>query len=193
MYAVCLNFKHIYLYSAPAFGLFYVRQLVIKPGLSKGLVNLASLAAITLLIFALSFGPVLLSGSMSDGVGIAESAQAQMKQILSRLFPFKRGIVHSFMAGNFWCLYVASLKVLRALGLKSDSKIHQYLPFVDENKIDESSGEDNGLKEASLGLTVLFLIVSRANIAFSQCCIATRNCNDKESECTKLLQASRID
>ena len=29
-YAVLLNFKHIYLYSAPAFGIFYVRQLILN-------------------------------------------------------------------------------------------------------------------------------------------------------------------
>ena len=66
MYAVCLNFKHIYLYSAPAFGLFYVRQMVIKPGISKGLINFATLATTTILIFAISFGPILISGSL-DG------------------------------------------------------------------------------------------------------------------------------
>ena len=29
MYAVVLNFKHIYLYSAPAFGILYIRQLIL--------------------------------------------------------------------------------------------------------------------------------------------------------------------
>ena len=30
VYAALLNFKHIYLYSAPAFGIFYVRQLILN-------------------------------------------------------------------------------------------------------------------------------------------------------------------
>lgn len=29
VYAVLLNFKHIYLYSAPAFGIFYIRSLIL--------------------------------------------------------------------------------------------------------------------------------------------------------------------
>ena len=32
LYAILINFKHIYLYCAPCFGIFYLRELVFKPG-----------------------------------------------------------------------------------------------------------------------------------------------------------------
>jgi hypothetical protein len=35
MYAVVLNFKHIYLYSAPAFGILYIRKLILAPSLTN--------------------------------------------------------------------------------------------------------------------------------------------------------------
>lgn len=35
IYAVLLNFKHIYLYSAPAFGIFYIRSLILDERFDK--------------------------------------------------------------------------------------------------------------------------------------------------------------
>jgi alpha-1,3-glucosyltransferase len=35
VYAVLLNFKHIYLYSAPAFGIFYIRSLILDERFKK--------------------------------------------------------------------------------------------------------------------------------------------------------------
>ena len=64
MYAICLNFKHIYLYCAPAFGFFYVRKMLIKAKGSQRIVNFLMLASVTIFIFALSFGPILVSESM---------------------------------------------------------------------------------------------------------------------------------
>jgi alpha-1,3-glucosyltransferase len=68
MYAVVLNFKHIYLYSAPAFGILYVRQLILLDTVpwQQKIRNFVQLAVQTVVICLLSFGPFLLQ---ADPVG----------------------------------------------------------------------------------------------------------------------------
>ncbi len=73
MFAILINFKHIFLYSAPAFGLIYIRQCVI-PG---GFANLLVLSLQTVAVTALSFIPII----ATDPIPI-------LTQIGSRLFPF---------------------------------------------------------------------------------------------------------
>jgi alpha-1,3-glucosyltransferase len=63
------------------------------------------LGAVTVIPFLLSFGPFIIVGGME-----------QINQMLTRLVPFSRGLVHEYWAPNFWALYYFFDKVLALLG-----------------------------------------------------------------------------
>ena len=108
-FAVLLNFKHIFLYIAPAFGIFFVRLYCIKPFTnlfnmirSLKFSKLLVFAIIVLTVLLLSFGPFF----------------TNLDQVFKRLFPFKRGLTHAYWAPNFWALYNVLDRVLAMVGKK---------------------------------------------------------------------------
>ncbi|KAM3934774.1 dolichyl pyrophosphate Glc1Man9GlcNAc2 alpha-1,3-glucosyltransferase isoform 2-T3 [Leptodactylus fuscus] len=111
-FAVLLNFKHIYLYVAPAYGIYLLRSYCFTANNPDGSVRWRSfsflrflaLAIIVVFVFAVSFGPYIYLD--------------QIPQVLSRLFPFKRGLCHAYWAPNFWALYNAADKALSVIGVK---------------------------------------------------------------------------
>ncbi|XP_033833852.1 probable dolichyl pyrophosphate Glc1Man9GlcNAc2 alpha-1,3-glucosyltransferase [Periophthalmus magnuspinnatus] len=112
LFSILLNLKHIYLYVAPAYGVFLLRSYCFTKDHSDGRLNwrsfsllrFSALGLIVLLVTAVSFGPFI--------------AMGQMPQVLSRLFPFKRGLCHAYWAPNAWALYNAADKALTVLGLR---------------------------------------------------------------------------
>uniref|UniRef100_A0A480XYY3 Alpha-1,3-glucosyltransferase n=1 Tax=Sus scrofa TaxID=9823 RepID=A0A480XYY3_PIG len=125
LFAVLLHFKHIYLYVAPAYGIYLLRSYCFTANKPDGsirwnsfsFVRLISLGLIVFLVSALSLGPFL--------------ALNQLPQVFSRLFPFKRGLCHAYWAPNFWALYNALDKVLSVIGLA--------LKLLDPSKIPKAS------------------------------------------------------
>ncbi|XP_073964519.1 ALG6/ALG8 family glucosyltransferase xit [Choristoneura fumiferana] len=105
-FTVLLNLKHIYLYVAPAYFVHLLRAYcftistndgVHTPWYSFSFINLFKVAIAVITIFVLSFGPFI----------------DHIPQIISRLFPFKRGLCHAYWAPNFWALYNFADKVLQ--------------------------------------------------------------------------------
>jgi alpha-1,3-glucosyltransferase len=96
VFAVLLCMKHIYLYLAPAYFVFLLRTYCLSPRsiFDIQFLNCAKLGLGILAIFATAFGPFALKGQIP-----------QIPQILSRLFPFSRGLCHAYWAPNVWALY----------------------------------------------------------------------------------------
>lgn len=116
-YAIALCFKHIFLYLAPCYFVFLLRAYVLNVKnfqfkSYKDLIfiiqwtNLMKLASIVLGIFVICFGPFVYD----------------MSQVLTRLFPFSRGLTHAYWAPNFWAIYSFIDKILTFVMLK--------LPYV---------------------------------------------------------------
>ncbi|PNY23054.1 Dolichyl pyrophosphate Glc1Man9GlcNAc2 alpha-1,3-glucosyltransferase [Tolypocladium capitatum] len=93
VFAALLCFKHIHLYLAPAYFVFLLREycLSARSILRIKFFNCVKLGAGVVAIFAAAFGPFAMMG--------------QISQLLSRLFPFSRGLCHAYWAPNVWALY----------------------------------------------------------------------------------------
>ncbi|KAF8639779.1 hypothetical protein AX17_001039 [Amanita inopinata Kibby_2008] len=98
LFAVLLNFKHIYMYLAPAYFIYLLRSYCLTPSGQVQVKNFLSLANSVIAIFVVSLGPFILMG--------------QLPQLFSRLFPFTRGLNHAYWAPNTWALVTAIDRIL---------------------------------------------------------------------------------
>jgi alpha-1,3-glucosyltransferase len=95
LFSIVLNFKHIYLYQAPAYFVFLLSGYCFT-GQRFSFMRLLLLGLSVITVFFISFGPFL----------------TQIPQVLTRLFPFKRGLCHAYWAPNFWALYSVTDRIL---------------------------------------------------------------------------------
>jgi len=93
VFAALLCMKHIYAYLAPAYIVFLLRAYCLSPKsvFRIQLLNCVKLASGIAAILGVAFGPFAI--------------RQQIPQILSRLFPFSRGLCHAYWAPNVWALY----------------------------------------------------------------------------------------
>ncbi|KAG9036515.1 glycosyl transferase, partial [Tulasnella sp. UAMH 9824] len=98
LFAVLLNFKHIYMYLAPAYFIYLLRSYCMTPQGTPLPKQFLALANAVILVFAVSLGPFTIMG--------------QLPQLLSRLFPFTRGLNHAYWAPNAWALVTMLDRVL---------------------------------------------------------------------------------
>ena len=91
LFVILLNFKHIYIYVAPAYFVYILRNYCLTIDYRIQFANCVKLGSVILSIFSVSLGPFILNG--------------QSRQLISRLFPVKRGLTHSYWAPNFWAIY----------------------------------------------------------------------------------------
>ncbi|KZV69873.1 glycosyltransferase family 57 protein [Peniophora sp. CONT] len=98
LFAVLLNFKHIYMYLAPAYFVYLLRSYCMSPSGSLLPKNLMLLGNAVIAVFGISLLPFLVMG--------------QIPQLLSRLFPFTRGLNHAYWAPNAWALVTLADRAL---------------------------------------------------------------------------------
>jgi len=99
VFAILLCFKHIYLYIAPAYFIYLLRAYCLGYSLLDiKFANCIKLGVSIVGIFAIAFGPFVFLG--------------QIPQLLSRLFPFSRGLCHAYWAPNVWAMYSFADRVL---------------------------------------------------------------------------------
>lgn len=108
LFSIMVHFKHVFAYAAPGFAAHLLAHHV-PGGWSNGWFNdsrrlvkivkrCSSYIGVALFVSILSLGPFVYSG--------------QLDAVLSRLFPFGRGLTHAYWAANFWALYSISDKIL---------------------------------------------------------------------------------
>lgn len=93
VFAALLCMKHIYAYLAPAYIVFLLRTYCLSPRsvFRVQWLNCIKLGSGIAAIVGVAFGPFALGN--------------QLPQILSRLFPFARGLCHAYWAPNVWAIY----------------------------------------------------------------------------------------
>ncbi|KRX87454.1 putative dolichyl pyrophosphate Glc1Man9GlcNAc2 alpha-1,3-glucosyltransferase [Trichinella pseudospiralis] len=96
LYIILLHMKHLFLYLAPAYAAYFLVFFIypfddVNSSLKIAFHRTLKLFAVVLGISSISLGPFVYAG--------------QMKQLISRLFPFGRGLTHAYWAPNFWALY----------------------------------------------------------------------------------------
>ncbi|CDR37216.1 CYFA0S01e08548g1_1 [Cyberlindnera fabianii] len=121
-FAVLLCFKHIFLYLAPAVFVYLLRAECLdfkQKNLIKMVkwTNLIKLGGIVISVFTVAFAPFVYYGVMP--------------QLLARLFPFSRGLMHAYWAPNIWAIYAFVDKILvTCLRLPYlHTLIHRFVPI----------------------------------------------------------------
>ena len=108
-YTICLCMKHIFIYFAPAYFIFYLHYIVInkikKKKFKKLIINLVSIGLGILSVLIITFLPFII-------ISIKTKSLSQFIQIKERLFPLNRGLLHTYWAPNIWALYSLIDKIL---------------------------------------------------------------------------------
>lgn len=120
LFSSLLQFKHLFVYIAPAFFVYLLRgylfpTLPTTPSrVSAAVDRTLKLGAATLLPFAAALVPLVV-----DTAAAGRPVGAMLAQLKARLFPFDRGLLHAYWAPNTWALYAAADRVLlRVRGLQ---------------------------------------------------------------------------
>jgi alpha-1,3-glucosyltransferase len=109
LFAILLTLKHLYLTCCLWYLVYLLRRNCFdEKSFYSGIQRFLLLAIVSAAAFAMPFLVFFLSLEKEDRYD-------WIIQVFKRLFPFQRGLVHDYWAGNIWALYVAIIKVTRFL------------------------------------------------------------------------------
>lgn len=118
-FSIVVCMKHLFVLFAPLFGVYLITSIgmqgwslyLSKQQTSRGILYIlqqSMMVAVTILsITVITFGPFLYLSIQRAG-----NWTYQIEQIITRLFPFGRGLIHAYWAPNLWALYCFTDKVL---------------------------------------------------------------------------------
>lgn len=135
-FSVLLNFKHIFLYFAPAFFVFILKYFVFSDDAKNNSTIFKLLKSIgkfiltgisVIIVFGLSFCPFLM-------YSVENKTTSNLIQIGKRLFPVSRGLMHSYWAPNFYSIYSFLDKAVYT-GLKYFGKISSDITNLNKSSL----------------------------------------------------------
>ncbi len=103
LYALLLNLKHLYLPLAPIYFCYLLQRYCLTPTILSGKARKQFLVD-KFLLLAIVTGSCLVLPWLPFVVA-KDDPKGMILQILNRLFPFGRGLVHDYWAGNIWALF----------------------------------------------------------------------------------------
>jgi len=141
-YIICLCMKHIFIYFAAAYFIFYLQYIIIN-NIQKGKYKfmIANIIYIGLGIYAvlqLTFLPFI-------AISIRKEDLSQLIQIKDRLFPVQRGLLHTYWAPNFWALYSFADKILYFVHDKFSGK-YKFIDKIFDFILKFKDNKDNDYK-----------------------------------------------
>ncbi|PWZ01402.1 hypothetical protein BCV70DRAFT_198832 [Testicularia cyperi] len=173
LFSSLLNLKHIYVYIAPPFLVYLLRSYVFPVGssgidLSRAFERLLTVGVVTLVPFGMSLVPLALDGLRHEvgPIGV-------LSQMVSRLFPFSRGLIHAYWAPNAWALWTFGDRVL-VKALQKLPILRHHLPSSFLIRYDTLAA--GGFASASRGLVENISFGVLPDIRPSTCFVLTLTC-----------------
>jgi alpha-1,3-glucosyltransferase len=105
LYALLITLKHLYITLAPFYFVYLLSNYCFRRDGNFSAINFLAVATVAGGTLVIPFVPFLLQ----------ENPMQQMAQIVARLFPFGRGLVHDYWAANVWALWMLLDKVMKKL------------------------------------------------------------------------------
>ena len=173
LFSSLLNLKHIYVYVAPAFLIFLLRSYVFPVGskpsdVGRSVERLITVGVVTLIPFFLSLAPLAIDGLRHEAGSIGV-----LSQMLQRLFPFSRGLIHAYWAPNVWALWTFADRILVKL-LPRAPALRTLLPASFSARYDAAAA--SGFASASRGLVENISFGVLPEIRPSTCFMLTLTC-----------------